>query len=166
MVLTSHRWDLSEVEDFYSDNRAASIEQGKIFFRRQEAVRKCVERLFGVLYRRYKSFFVASEKMSATKVRHIAITAAIMHNMTVEIRKSSYTSDGGGGVSRLYDEATETVGKVVESVDASNVGGTLNRAYVADTIKLPGYHPQLKDALINHIWATLGGVVSAQWNKF
>ena len=104
---------------------------------------------------------MASEKISAAKVRHIAITAAIMHNMTVEIRKSSYTSDGGGGVSRLYDESTDTVSMVVHSVDASDVGGTLNRAHVADDIKLPGYHRKLKDALINHIWTTQGAVVGA-----
>ena len=103
----------------------------------------------------------ASEKMSAAKVRLIAITAAIMHNMTVEIRRASYTSDGGGGVSCLYDESTDTVGMVLESVDESEIGGTLNRAYVTDDIKLPGYHRQLKDALINHIWASHGGIVGA-----
>ena len=67
-------------------------------------MRKCVERLFGVLYRRCKSLFIETEKMSAAKVYHIAITASIMHTMIVEIWRSSYTSDGGRGVSHLYDE--------------------------------------------------------------
>ena len=84
-----------------------------------------------------------------------------MHNMTVEIRRASYTRDGGGGVSRLYDESTDTVGMVLQSADGSEIGRTLNTAYVEDDIKLPGYHPQLKNALINHIWASYGGIAGA-----
>ena len=103
-----------------------------------------------------------NEKMPAAKVRLIAITAAIMHNMTVEIRRAGYTSDGGGGVFRLYDESTDTVGMVLESLDESEIGGTLNRAYVADDIKLPRYYRQLKDAHINLMWASHGEIVGSQ----
>ena len=50
---------------------------------------------------------------------------------------------------------------ILEGVDESDIGGTLNTAYGADENKLPGYHRQVKDALFNHLWASQGRVFGA-----
>lgn len=95
-----------------------------------------MERLFVVLRRRYKSLFVSGEKMSAEKLQNIAMTATIIHNMTVEVQQSECTSEEGGGVSRLYDQLNNTTGMVVESMAGDYIEGDLDKAYVAVHIKL------------------------------
>jgi hypothetical protein len=77
--------------------------QDKKYSRNQECSRKCIERTFGVLFRRFMVMFVKSELWSVEKMRYIAKCCVILHNMIVEQRRSEYTSDGVSGFSSEYD---------------------------------------------------------------
>lgn len=77
-------------------------EEEKKFSAAQEGVRKCVERVFGVLFRRFKIMFTASELHSSADMMCIAKACAILHNMVVEVRREFYTGDGGSGLSAFF----------------------------------------------------------------
>ena len=65
----------------------------------------------------HKPLFVSSEKTLAGKLQNIAMTGSFMHNMTVEVQRSEYTTYESGGLSRLYDELNNTTDMVVESLN-------------------------------------------------
>ena len=58
----------------------------KYFSQCQEGVRKCVEWMFWVLFRRFRLLYVASEFWGVSKMRDVASCAVCLHNMVVEGR--------------------------------------------------------------------------------
>ena len=81
---------------------SATSTKMKYFSKCQEGVRKCVERVFGVLFRRFKLLYVASEFWTVSKMRDVASCAVCLHNMIVEERRDFYHSDGSGGMSGTF----------------------------------------------------------------
>lgn len=75
-----------------------------VYCKTQEAVRKCLERLFGVFLRRYKVIFVSSELLSAYRMKYVAFSADILHNMTVDKCRDNYIWNGVNGFIRYYED--------------------------------------------------------------
>lgn len=61
-------------------------EKDKAYVKAQEGVGKCIERVFGLLFRQCRIMFVAKELWTATRMKSIATAHVILHNMTVELR--------------------------------------------------------------------------------
>lgn len=119
---------------------------------RQEGARKCVERLFGVLFRRFKIIFIPSELWSVAIMTSVAQAVIVRHNMIVESRRESYVSDGVGGMSESFDNAEDTTDIVVEPLDEAELALWFTRHVVSDDIKLVGLNRTLTKALVDHLW--------------
>lgn len=63
----------------------------------QEAVRKSVERVYGVLFCLFLLLYVACKFWNTGKMLSIATAAILLHNMVVEDEKSGYVPDGRAG---------------------------------------------------------------------
>jgi hypothetical protein len=134
----------------------------------QEAVRKDVERAFGVLIARFhvlKRPCLLRDRETMTKIMRACI---IMHNMIVESRRDEYAS-------RLYGEAAvlalgmsademafewqdqASLGMSEEEVGATQVGAWANSvsSRLAEFTGRPG-HFALTKSLVRHIWARHG----------
>lgn len=64
-------------------------------------------RLFGVLFRQYRHFLLPCELRSVEKRRTVDNCCDILHNLTVEVRRQYYTSDGVGGTTARYGEVED-----------------------------------------------------------
>jgi len=69
-----------------------STEQQRVFNRLQEAIRKDVERLFGVLTRRFHVMLNPARFFTVPSMVLTAQAVAILHNMVVELRRSNFMS--------------------------------------------------------------------------
>lgn len=128
-------------------------EVDKHFSAAQEAVRKCIERVFGVLYRRFKILFIACEYWSVEKMRSVSETAVILHNMIVEQRRASYSSDGTAGRSSLFFNELESNDiTFINSAPGETPLFSQTSVTVSDDIKVVGMHRDLKSALVQHQW--------------
>lgn len=125
---------------------------------RQEGARKCVERLFGVLFRRFKIMFIPSEIWSVAIMTSVAKAAIVMHNMIVESRRDSYLSDGVGGISASFDIAQDTTDLVIEPLDETALAFWFTRHVISDDIKLVGLNRKLTKALVDHLWDVKGNL--------
>eukprot|EP00173_Palmaria_palmata_P000895 Plantae.Rhodophyta-Palmaria_palmata.ctg14594.p1 GENE.Plantae.Rhodophyta-Palmaria_palmata.ctg14594~~Plantae.Rhodophyta-Palmaria_palmata.ctg14594.p1 ORF type:complete len:146 (+),score=19.96 Plantae.Rhodophyta-Palmaria_palmata.ctg14594:386-823(+) len=131
--------------------------EAKAFSKSQEAVRKCVERVFGVLFRRFRVMFVASELLSAEKMQIVAKACIILHNMVVEQRRDSYTGDGAHGASASYNAATDATDLDPVKASAEDVDLRLHQMMAASTgLKSASEHKRLVKALVEHIWQNYG----------
>lgn len=74
-----------------------------LYNRNIEAVRKCVERVFGVLYRRFKLLYISCECWTMSKIQVVCKAAVSIHNMIVEIRIDRYNSDDTAGRSQYFE---------------------------------------------------------------
>ena len=96
--------------------------KNSLFAKTQEAVRKDVERVFGVLQARFAVVKSPSNLWDKNKIANIMRACIILHNMIVEDERDSYTQydvlefQQGEGVNLTY------------SVDmATNLGNTIDR---------------------------------------
>ncbi|CDF36713.1 unnamed protein product [Chondrus crispus] len=64
--------------------------KGKLYSKRQEAERKSVERLFGVLFKRFNILFQPSRLYRKADMRAVVQACAIIHNMVVAARRDGY----------------------------------------------------------------------------
>lgn len=118
----------------------------------QEGVRKAVERVFGVLFRRFKIMFIASELWSASDMNTIATACVILHNMIVEARRDSYTSDGGKGLSSYFCEENDESEFELAHIETDNHLARFNQISCAiNNIKDRSEHNRLKRSVVNHI---------------
>jgi Plant transposon protein len=90
-------------KNFAQTSSEPQTPQEKLYSGNQECSRNCIERVFGVLFRRFMIMFVKSELWSFYKMRYIAKCCATLHNMIVEQQRDEYTSDGVCGSSSKYD---------------------------------------------------------------
>jgi Plant transposon protein len=74
---------------------------------KQEAVRKCVERVFGVLFARFHILCTPSRLWTSEAMGDIVTACATMHNMIVAVRKHEYTGDGAGGTCSTLNTPNE-----------------------------------------------------------
>lgn len=133
--------------------------KSKLYAKVQESIRKCVERLFGVLYRRFKILYVGSEFWTVEKMKHVVSAAVIIHNMVVESRRGTYRSDGTAGYSALSSNLDNDTNININFTQARPNEVVLFEGSVeniSDDIKVRGLHRALKAALINHQWNLFG----------
>lgn len=81
----------------------------KTFGKQQEALRKAIERFFGVLFRKYRILRNLRSLLFMEDMAYIVENCVIMHNMTVKMRKSGYTGTRKARISVDTAEA-ESVG--------------------------------------------------------
>ncbi|XP_042404778.1 uncharacterized protein LOC121994976 [Zingiber officinale] len=114
----------------------------RLFKERQEAVRKDVERAFGVLQARWAIVRGPARYWYRKKLKHIMLTCIILHNMIVE--------DEGEQVTNWYnnDEGDEPA----EHIQGSNRGF---HDYLRTNSELcdSHVHHQLRADLVEHIWS-------------
>ncbi|KAK3193835.1 hypothetical protein Dsin_025145 [Dipteronia sinensis] len=122
----------------------------KLFAERQEAVRKDVERAFGVLQSRWHIVKGPARMWNAKDLGKIMKTCIILHNMIIE---SEYHQ--GINPESWEPHADEMVDQVdIEHDYTFLVSKMINRMkQVRDT----GRHNNLKMDLINHLWDNYGG---------
>lgn len=74
-----------------------SDKKAKVYPRNQEAIWKCIEWVFRVLFHRFCLSFIACEFWTISKIRIIATSAVILHTMIVETERETYTPDATAG---------------------------------------------------------------------
>lgn len=134
-----------------------SDKKTKLYASVQESIRKCVERLFGVLYRRFKMLYVGCEFWTISKMKNITSAAVILHNMIVEVRRDDYASDGTAGWSALTRNIDDDNDINFTRVPPNQIlicPGS--NECISDNIKVLGLHRALKSALIEHQWSLFG----------
>ncbi|KAH9457201.1 hypothetical protein Pst134EA_033057 [Puccinia striiformis f. sp. tritici] len=114
------------------------------FAKMQEALRKDVERAFGVLQARFAIVAQPARGWSQKKLYEIMKTCIILHNMIVENERGSPHEHIYDGVSALVEPARMESADFLEFV----------RNY--QSIRDEAAHHQLKNDLIKHLWAVKG----------
>lgn len=86
----------------------ATEEAKKLFSRMQEGSRKCVERVFAVLFKRFGILNIPARIWCDKEMATIIKACAILHNMCIEERSSNFIGNGVGGLreERIEREAT------------------------------------------------------------
>lgn len=79
-------------------------EREKFFAQQQEGVRKAVERVFGVLFKKYQILYRPSRLWNVVDMDNVVKACVIMHNMCCEERRSTFT---GSRVMRVRLDETE-----------------------------------------------------------
>ncbi|XP_048633801.1 uncharacterized protein LOC125608057 isoform X1 [Brassica napus] len=129
---------------FIQSIRLPQSEKHSLFAKTQEAVRKDVERAFGVLQARFAVVKNPSKLWDKDKIANIMKACIILHNMIVEDERSSYTQYNVREFQESEEDDTFTV------TPNSNLGTAMDRR---SSVRNRQAHEQLKFDLIEHIWA-------------
>uniref|UniRef100_A0A0D3C1I9 DDE Tnp4 domain-containing protein n=1 Tax=Brassica oleracea var. oleracea TaxID=109376 RepID=A0A0D3C1I9_BRAOL len=132
--------------------QSISIPQGPkavLFSQHQEAVRKDVERAFGVLQARFA--IVKNPALFWDKVKIVKITRAciILHNMIVEDKRDGYTQFDVSEFQQGEDNRSSHVNLTYSTDMPSNI---VNMMGVRTRIRDRQMHQQLKTDLVEHLW--------------
>ncbi|XP_062205215.1 uncharacterized protein LOC133907222 [Phragmites australis] len=111
----------------------------------QAAVRKDVERTFGVLQSRFTIIRGPTRVWDQSTLHNIMITCVIMHNMIIEDER------GGADVEEVYDYMGE---KAIVHHDPDQP--ILQYVEVTEAIRNQALHHQLRDDLVEHLWSRHG----------
>lgn len=129
----------------------------KNFGRQQEAVRKAVERFFGVLSRKYRMLRNPCSLWYKEDMASIMEACVIRQSMTVLERKCNFT---GTRKARITADATEAEGAGRTTYHALVPPGLLpSRKWlheVADHVESHAHHAQLQTALVEHMYSRAG----------
>jgi hypothetical protein len=126
----------------------------KLYSQHQESARKSVERVFGVLFKRFQILYRPSRLWHKHKMTKILKTCVIIHNMVAEERKHLY--HGTRNV-RLFDssEGTPTDLVLIPNPQGAQEMAAYWRDFVAQ-IEDANEHRKLKESLIEYIWEKVG----------
>lgn len=126
--------------------------KNSLFSRKQEAVRKDVERAFGVLQARFAVVKNPSPLWDKYKIANVMRACIILHNMIVEDERGTYSYRNivsefqhGENVDQTYTVGAASLG--------SNISSTITRR---TRIRDKQAHQQLKEDLVEHIWTNFG----------
>lgn len=135
----------------------ATDEKAKLLNSNVEAVRKCVERVFGVLYRRFKMLYTTYEFWTVSKMKLLMTAAVVIQNMIVLKRRYNYKSDGKAGRS-VYNESNDLLNEIVftGSLPGSTPLFSQTDVKVRDDIKVKCLHRDLLRGFIEHQWDAFG----------
>ncbi|PXF50034.1 hypothetical protein BWQ96_00194 [Gracilariopsis chorda] len=131
----------------------AQTKEEKMFARRQEGVRKSVERVFGVLFARFNILKYPGRLHKRADLINVLKACCIIHNMIVEEEKESYSGHGAGGV-RLSEEKTIQMESIKMARLETGVAARAFTERLGDTIepnKSSSDHRRLKKNLMKHI---------------
>ena len=130
---------------FIQSIRLPQNQKHSLFAQTQEAVRKDVERAFGVLQARFAVVRNPSNIWDKEKIGNIMRACIILHNMIVEDERASRTNYN-------VDEFEEDVQTFSVNMP-STVGSTLERR---TSVRNRQVHQHLKNDLIENIWTKFG----------
>lgn len=91
-------------------------------------------------------------------MKQVATAAIVLHNMIVEVRLDSYSSDGTAWRSRLFNEQDVSEEITFDPCTPGDILLSSCSATVSDDIKIKGMHRDLKFSLIEHQWTKFGGL--------
>ena len=141
-----------------------STEEQRYFSKRQECIRKDVERAFGFLQSKFQVLAQPSRLWRDTTMAVIMHCCIILHNMVVEQREDYDFSDAALGSPMIVSESVENIRETEgeapqESVDLETLppGSVLNNTLgtMRDVMDAEEHHA-LRQDLISHIWCRRG----------
>ncbi|XP_018467308.2 uncharacterized protein LOC108837596 [Raphanus sativus] len=133
--------------------------QAVLFAQRQEAVRKDVERAFGVLQARFAIVKNPALFWDKVKVGKIMKACIILHNMIVENERDDvvWVNERGGYIRYDISGFQDGEGSHVDLNFSTNTDSMIPDMIPTETtIRDIQMHQQLKDDLVQHIWHKFG----------
>uniref|UniRef100_A0A0D3BXV0 Myb-like domain-containing protein n=1 Tax=Brassica oleracea var. oleracea TaxID=109376 RepID=A0A0D3BXV0_BRAOL len=124
-----------------------------LFAQHQEAVRKDVERAFGVLQARFAIVKNPALFWDTAKIGRIMRACIILHNMIVEDERDGYTHFDVSEFQPGEDTGTSHVDLTYSTYIPSNI---VNMMGVRTRIRDRQMHQQLKADLVEHLWSKFG----------
>uniref|UniRef100_A0A0D3DMR6 DDE Tnp4 domain-containing protein n=1 Tax=Brassica oleracea var. oleracea TaxID=109376 RepID=A0A0D3DMR6_BRAOL len=124
-----------------------------LFAQHQEAVRKYVERAFGILQARFaivKNPALFGDKVKIGKIMRACI---ILHNMIVEDKRDGYIQYDVLEFQQGEDNRSSHVDHTYSTDIPTNIANMMG---VRTRIRDRKMHQQLKDVLVEHIWCKFG----------
>lgn len=130
----------------------------KNFGKQQEAVRKAIERFFGVLFRKYRMLRNPFSLWYTHDMANIMEACVIVHNMTVPERKAQYT---GTRKARVATDAAESEGAGATTYHAleppADYYQRVNWLHdISGEVESREHHAQLHNALVEHMYSRAG----------
>uniref|UniRef100_A0A0D3DI46 DDE Tnp4 domain-containing protein n=1 Tax=Brassica oleracea var. oleracea TaxID=109376 RepID=A0A0D3DI46_BRAOL len=127
--------------------------QGVLFAQQQEAVRKDVERAFGVMQARFAIVKNPALFWGKVKIEKIMRACIILHNMIVEDERDGYTQFNVSEFQEVEDNESSHVDLLSSINMPSNISNMMDARRIIRDRQL---HQQLKDDLVEHIWQKFG----------
>ncbi|XP_048623319.1 uncharacterized protein LOC111209293 [Brassica napus] len=124
-----------------------------LFAQRQEAVRKDVERAFGVLQARFVIVKNPTLFWDKVKIGKIMRACIILHNMIVEDEQDGYTQFDVSEFQQGEDNGSTQVDLTYCTDIPTNIASMMG---VRTRIRDRQMHQQLKDDLVEHVWLKFG----------
>ncbi|XP_009128548.2 putative nuclease HARBI1 [Brassica rapa] len=124
-----------------------------LFAQHQEAVRKDVERAFGVLQARFAIVKNPALFWDKEKIGNIMRACIVLHNMIVEDERDGYTLLNLSEFQEGEDTGTSHVDLTYSTDIPSNI---TNMMGVRTRIRDRQMHQQLKADLVEHLWSKFG----------
>lgn len=121
------------------------MEEDRVFSMRQEAVRKCVERLFGVLKSRFDILDRPGRLWYKEDMNTVLRACVIMHNMIVQVSKDEYVFDGAGNLRGM------TEANLVTTLWEDRQAATTARPSIISSMRSMNDQDRLKRSLARHI---------------
>ncbi|XP_033138798.1 uncharacterized protein LOC117129323 [Brassica rapa] len=137
--------------------QSISLPQGPkavLFAQNQEAVRKDVERAFGVLQARFAIVKNPALFWDKVKIGKIMRACIILHNMIVENERDGYTQFNLSEFQHAEDNGSSHVDLNYSTDIPSNIANMMG---VRTRIRDRRMHEQLKADLVEHLWSKFGG---------
>uniref|UniRef100_A0A0D3AUS5 DDE Tnp4 domain-containing protein n=1 Tax=Brassica oleracea var. oleracea TaxID=109376 RepID=A0A0D3AUS5_BRAOL len=136
--------------------QSISVPQGPqavLFAQRQEAVRKDVERAFGVLQARFAIVKNPALFWDKVKIGKIMRASIMLHNMIVEDERDGYSLVDVSEFQQGEDHGNSHVDFMYSTDIPSNITNMMD---ARRRIRNRQMHQQLKDDLVEHIWRRFG----------
>ena len=129
------------------------VPKAVLFAQHQEAVRKDVERAFGVLQARFAIVKNPALFWDKEKIGNIMRACIVLHNMIVEDERDGYTLLNLSEFQEGEDTGTSHVDLTYSTDIPSNI---TNMMGVRTRIRDRQMHQQLKADLVEHLWSKFG----------
>uniref|UniRef100_A0A0D3C4B1 DDE Tnp4 domain-containing protein n=1 Tax=Brassica oleracea var. oleracea TaxID=109376 RepID=A0A0D3C4B1_BRAOL len=127
--------------------------KASLFATHQEAVRKDVERAFGVLQARFAMVKNPALLWDKIKIGKIMRACIILHNMIVEDERDGFTQFDVSVFAQPESNRSSQVDFTYSTDMPSNLGNMMS---VRNRVRDKTIHQQLKADLVEHIWQKFG----------
>lgn len=143
-----------------------STAKEKTCSQRQEVLRKCVDRLFSVLFKRFHVLANPSRLRDKDELKTVILTCIFMHDMIIEERQFDNTKDGVDGARNCNvltqeiqdaDEETEAEWTTRASLDEEDLVERQHfMAMLLNDCKTKSKNQEFCNALVGRIWSLFG----------
>jgi Plant transposon protein len=130
---------------------------GKFFAKHYEGARKSVERVFGILFKRFRILHRPSRLLYKEDIWDVVRTCCILHNMIVRARRSKYT---GTRLVRFAEDETRPPADIRRKDTPRTRKQQIDRwSDLSDGIESAEQHSRLQAALMEYTWQERGAEV-------